>query len=240
MRDDMTDAEIDADLLRAEDETQQRTDSEPGDRPDEDAEDEQTTTLVEGTIGLDPDGTLDEGCPHPMPDRRLFDGDQVCMKCGAVLDLPTPAIVAVDRPGATDPTMRPGERPVGLRHVSYVDGQAYADRPYTPEQVELEIVGILSRIERGAGFQTTKVEECAAAKLDYDLAYARALINSTARSKELREAQAMLACREQYERWKLLELTVKTTSEGMHNLRSMLSGFQSVARSIGVALGAYR
>jgi hypothetical protein len=185
-----------------------------------------TDDPVEGTVGLDPDGTLDDQCTHPAPDRRLFDSDQVCMACGAVLDLPTPAILPVDRPGATDPTMRTedGARPVGLRHVTYVDGQAYADRPYTPEQVELEIVGILSRIERGAGFQTTKVEECAAAKLDYDLAYARALINSTARSKELREAEAMLACREQYERWKLLELTVRTTSEGMHNLRRCCPG----------------
>jgi hypothetical protein len=203
---------------------------------------------VEGTVGLDvPDGVMPDGtdpgsCPHPMPDRRLYDGQQVCARCWEVLDAPTPAILPVDRPGAEDPTMRTsdGARAVGLRHVTYVDGQAYADRPYTPEQIELEIVGILSRIERGAGFQTTKVEECAAAKLEYDLAYARALIQSTARSKELREAQAMLTCREQYERWKLLELTVKTTSEGMHNLRSMLSGFQSVARSIGVSLGAAR
>jgi hypothetical protein len=216
--------------------------SEPDDRPDEDATDEQTATVVEGEVGLDLDLPDPQGCPHPLPDRRLFDGQQVCGACWEVLDEPTPAILPVDRPGATDPTMRTGDgaRPVGLRHVSSVDGQAYTDRPYTPEEVELEIVGILSRIERGAGFQTTKVEECAAAKLEYDLAYARALINSTARSKELREAEAMLACRAQYERWKLLELTVKTTSEGMHNLRSMLSGFQSVARSIGVALGAYR
>jgi hypothetical protein len=215
---------------------------EPDDRPDEDATDEQTATVVEGEVGLDLDLPDPQGCPHPLPDRRLFDGQQVCGACWEVLDEPTPAILPVDRPGATDPTMRTGDgaRPVGLRHVSYVDGQAYTDRPYTPQEVELEIVGILSRIERGAGFQTTKVEECAAAKLEYDLAYARALINSTARSKELREAEAMLACRAQYERWKLLELTVKTTSEGMHNLRSMLSGFQSVARSIGVALGAYR
>lgn len=206
---------------------------------------------VEGTIGLDlpdgvmPDGTTPQGCSHPFPDRRLFDGQQVCSLCWDVLDEPAPPILAVDRPGAADPTMRQGDtsdgaRPVGLRHVEYVEGQAYATRPYTPEEVELEIVGILSRIERGAGFQTTKIEECAAAKLEYDLAYARALLRTDARSKELREAQAVLACREQYERWKLLELTTKTTAEGMHNLRSMLSGFQSVARSIGAALGSYR
>jgi hypothetical protein len=235
MRDDMTEEEIRADEYRAEDETQQRVDAEE--------------RVVEGEVGL-PDGVMPDGsdpdrCLHPLPDRRLFDGQQVCSLCWEVLDEPTPAILPVDRPGSADPTMREGDtsdgaRPVGLRHVTYVDGQAYADRPYTPVEVELEITGILSRIERGAGFQTTKVEECAAAKLEYDLAYARALLRSTARSKELREAEAMLACRDQYERWKLLELTVKTTSEGMHNLRSMLSGFQSVARSIGVSLGAYR
>lgn len=221
---------------------------EPDDRPDEDAIDEQTETLldgdepIEGTLGLDLDAPVADDCPHLLPDRRLFDGQQVCVACGTAIEGPPPAILPVDRPGAADPTMREsdGARPVGLRQIQWVDGQAYADRPYTPEQVELEIVGVLSRIERGAGFQTTKAEECAAAKLEYDLAYARALINSTARSKELREAQAMLACREQYERWKLLDLTVKTSAEGMHNLRSMLSGLQSVARSIGVSLGAYR
>lgn len=229
--------------------------TEPPDRPDEDAEDEQTTTLVEGEEpiegeiglvlpdGVMPDGSQPEGCSHPFPDRRYFDGQQVCSRCWDVLDdEPTPAITAVDRPGSADPTMREadGARPVGLRHVQYVDGKAYADRPYTPEEVELEIVGILSRIERGAGFQTTVVEELAAARLEFDLAYARAIIRTTSRSKELREAEATLACQEQYERWKLLELKAKTTADGMHNLRSMLSGFQSVAKSIGVSLGAYR
>jgi hypothetical protein len=225
MRDDMTEEEVRADELRAEDNAQQYADA------------------VEGTIGFDP--VEPAGCSHPFPDRRLFDGQQVCGKCWEVLDAPPPAILPVDRPGSADPTMRDGDtsdgaRPVGLRHVEYVDGQAYASRPYTPEEVELEIVGILSRIERGAGFQTTKEEQLAAARLEYDLAYARALIRTTARSKELREAEAMLACQEQYERMRLLELTVKTSAAGMHNLRSMLSGFQSVAKSIGVSLGAYR
>lgn len=217
--------------------------TEPPDRPDEDHEDEQTTTLVEGQLGLDLDGVDDpSGCPHPFPDRRYYDGQQTCSRCWEVLDEPAPAITAVDRPGAADPTMREadGARAVGLRHVSYVEGQAYANRPYTPDEVELEIVRILAQIERGAGFLTTRLEERAAAKLEYDLAYARALLRTTARSKELREAEATLACQEQYERWQLLDLTVKTASEGMHNLRSMLSGFQSVAKSIGVSLGAYR
>lgn len=203
---------------------------------------------VEGTIGLDlpdgtmPDGTTPAGCSHPMPDRRLFDGQVVCSACWDVLDEPTPAILPVDRPGAADPTMREGDgaRPVGLRHVQYDPQQQYLDRPYTPEQVELEIVRILAQLERGAGFLTTKEEELGAARLEYDIAYARALINSTARSKEVREAQAMLACRQLYERRALLDLTVKTARDGCHNLRSMLSGFQSVAKSIGVSLGAYR
>jgi hypothetical protein len=78
--------------------------SEPDDRPDEDATDEQTATVVEGEVGLDLDLPDPQGCPHPLPDRRLFDGQQVCGACWEVLDEPTPAILPVDRPGATDPT----------------------------------------------------------------------------------------------------------------------------------------
>lgn len=194
---------------------------------------------VEGTVGLDPAGTLDDQCAHPLPDRRLFDGEVVCSVCWEVLGGPVPAIVPRDRPGTADPTRREGdERSGGLRFVALpTDGQT---RPYTPDQVEQEIVLLLDRLERGQGWLTTKEEERAAASLAYDLAFARALINSTARSKEVREAEAMLACRDQYERWKLLDLTCKTTAEGMHNLRSMLVGFMSVAKSIGAELGAYR
>jgi hypothetical protein len=204
---------------------------------------------LEGTIGLDlpdgvmPDGTAARGCLHPAESRRLVDGDQVCTEpdCWEVIDTPQ-AIVPRDRPGSEDPTIRTtdGARPVGLRHVKYDPDQQYGSRPYTPEEVELEITRILSQIERGAGFWTSAEEQRSAAKVRYEIDHARALINSTARSAESREAEAMLACREQYERWQLLELTCRTAREGMHNLRSELNGFQSVLRSANTLLGNYR
>jgi hypothetical protein len=199
--------------------------------------------VVEGTVGLldDPNANA-PGCSHPAASRRLVNGEQVCSHCWEVVSVPQ-AIVPRDRPGTTDPTQREGDARStgGLRHIT-TDPDA-SSRPYTPEEVERELVDTLDRIERGAGFLTTKEEERSAAKLEYELAHARALLGATGRSVEMREAQAMIDCREQYERWQLLELTCRTAREGMHNLRSKLSGLQTVSRSVNDALrggGGYR
>lgn len=197
--------------------------------------------VVEGQLGLlDEDPNADApGCSHPAPDRRLVDGEQVCSVCWEVVSVPQ-AIVPRDRPGTTDPTQREGDARStgGLRHIT-TDPDA-TSRPYTPEEVEREIVDTLDRIERGAGYLTTQEEKRGAAKLEYELAYARALIRSTGRSQEQRNAEAMIACEELYERWQLLELTCRTAREGMSNLRSKLSGSQSVLRSITEAVRGYR
>jgi hypothetical protein len=197
--------------------------------------------VVEGQLGLlDEDPNADApGCSHPAPDRRLVDGEQVCSVCWEVVSVPQ-AIVPRDRPGTTDPTQREGDARStgGLRHIT-TDPDA-TSRPYTPEEVEREIVDTLDRIERGAGYLTTQEEKRGAAKLEYELAYARALIRSTGRSQEQRNAEAMIACEELYERWQLLELTCRTAREGMHNLRSKLSGTQSVLRSVSDALRGAR
>lgn len=199
---------------------------------------------VEGTVGLLDENANAPGCAHPAPDRRLVDGEQWCQACGEVVAGPAQAIVPKDRPGVVDPTRREGDaRSGGLRHITWDPATPAASRPYTPDEVELEITDTLDRLERGAGFLTTREEERSAAKLSYELAYARALMQSTARSKEQREAEALLACQEQYERLQLLELTCRTASQGLHSLRSKLSGLQSVLRSASSALsggGGYR
>jgi hypothetical protein len=202
---------------------------------------EGSVEVVEGQLGLlDDDPNADApGCSHPAPDRRLVDGEQVCSVCWEVVSVPQ-TIVPRDRPGAVDPTAREGDARStgGLRHIT--TNPDATSRPYTPEEVEREVVDTLDRIERGAGFLTTKEEQRGAAKLAYELAHARALIRSTARSAEGREAEAMLACEELYEQWQLLELTCRTAREGMHNLRAKLSGTQSVLRSVGEALRGAR
>jgi hypothetical protein len=178
------------------------------------------------------------GCPHPPSERRLEDGVQVCRACGeAVEEWERQAIVPKDRPG-TDPTMRE-ETAGGLRHVT-VPQPGDTGRPYTPDQIERELVVIIDRIERGAGWLTTQEERRAAAKLAYEIAYAKARYNSDGRSAEQRNDDALLQCLDLYEEWQGLELVCRTAREGLHNLRSMQSGLQSVARSIGTALGGYR
>jgi hypothetical protein len=187
--------------------------------------------------GEPPDGEP-PGCPHPPSDRRLIDGEQVCTSCGETVEAwERQAIVPKDRPGA-DPTMREATAG-GLRHVT-VPQPGDTGRPYTPDQIERELIVIIDRIERGAGWLTTQEEKRAAAKLAYELAYASARWRSDARSAEQRADDALLQCRELYEEWQQLELVCRTAREGLHNLRSMQSGLQTVARSIGTALGGYR
>jgi hypothetical protein len=185
-------------------------------------------------------------CRHPAPARRLAEVEdgrvQVCTDCGQEISAEEPALVPRDRPGGTDPTAREGsERTTGgLRHITWDPANPYSSRPYTPEEVELEIADTLDRIERGAGWLTTREEERAAAKIEYEIAYARALIAAPGRSSEVRAASALLDCRQLYERWQVLELTCRTAREGMHNLRSKLSGLQSVLRSASAALSGSR
>jgi len=176
------------------------------------------------------------GCAHPPGDRRLLDGAQVCTACGeTVEEWERQAIVARDRPG-TDPTMRP-ETAGGLRFVT-VPQPGDTSRPYTPDEVERELVTIIDRIERGAAWLTSEEEKRAAAKLAYELAFAKARFRSDGKSAEQRNDDALLQCRELYEEWQMRDLTCRTAREGLHNLRSMQSGLQTVARSIGTALSA--
>lgn len=197
-------------------------------------------------LGLDPatadpaDAGDPAACSHPAPARRLIDGQQVCTACGEVVEVQQ-AIVPRDRPGTADPTAREGDQRAkgGLRHISYDPAQVQpgGPRPYTPDEVEQEIVDTLDRIERGAGFLTTREEQRAAAKLAYEIAYARARFRSEARSADQRNDEALLECLELYEDWQQLELVCRTAREGMHNLRSKLSGLQTVSRSVNAALG---
>jgi hypothetical protein len=198
-----------------------------------------TDEEVRQALGGEEPGSEEHGvCPHPAPRRRLIEDAQVCLDCGQVVEGEEPPLIPRDRPGGADPTAREGSERVtgGLRHITWDPDHPARSRPYTPEEVELEIADTLDRIERGAGWLTTKEEERGAAKMEYQIAYARALLNATGKSEKIREAAALLACRELYERWQVLELTCRTAAEGMHNLRSKLSGCQSVLRSASAAL----
>lgn len=178
------------------------------------------------------------GCPHPPSLRRMEDGLQVCRRCGETVDGRRQAIIPKDRPGTVDPTQREGdERSTGgLRHITWDPANPASSRPYTPEEVELELVDTLDRIERGAGYLTTKEEQRSTAKLTYELAYARARFGSHAKTVGEREDDALLQCVELYEEWQLLEMQVRTAKEGLHNLRTKANVLQSILSSIREAM----
>lgn len=201
-----------------------------------------TLDEVAADYGIGPLAEESPGCPHPPSDRRLVDGQQVCTACGeTVEEWERQAIVPRDRPGTTDPTMREASAS-GLRFVT-VPQPGDTGRPYTPDEVEREMVLVMDRIERGAGWLTTQEEKRAAAKLAYEIAFARRRFQSDGRSAEQRNDDALLQCLELYEEWQQLELVCRTAKEGLHNLRSLLVGLMAVAKSIGAALsggGGYR
>lgn len=184
-----------------------------------------------------------DACRHPASARRRAEVEdgyvQVCSTCGEEVDPgDNQAIVAADRPGTTDPTQRENdERSAGgLRHVTWDPANPASSRPYTPEEVELELVDTLDRIERGAGWVTTKEEARSAAKVRYELDFARARFTSERRTVGEREDDALLTCSDAYEEWQLLEMQVRTAKEGLHNLRVKANVLQSVLSSIREAM----
>lgn len=109
--------------------------------------------------------------------------------------------------------------------------------PYTPQDVELKIVSILEQLENSETFLRQQMGRLHAAEHDLNLKYNLALAQSPAKNQKQQEAEAWLASAdEQYEAGEA-KMLVKALQGAQHNLRSQLSGFQSVARSLGVSMG---
>jgi hypothetical protein len=109
-------------------------------------------------------------------------------------------------------------------------------RIYTPVDVEMQLVDLERRLEQGQVFQRVWEERAYQANVAYTLAEARALVEAKGGSAEVRKAEAILACEDEYLAKLTADHMVKAVRETMHNLRSMLSGYQSIARSIGASM----
>ncbi len=170
-------------------------------------------------------------CPHSNPELD-HDPDGapilVCPDCGQSLS-----------PEEVERSQLPIERS-GFAHVPWPPEGGLQRRPYTPDEIELEIMDVLSRIERGSIFLTQKERERGEAKLTYEINYARTLAHATGKSEKVREAQALVACEQMYDRWQTAELACRVSREALHNLRAKLSGLQSVASSIRASLEGTR
>lgn len=112
--------------------------------------------------------------------------------------------------------------------------------PYRLEDVEVEILRCVQRLEGGIRYEVQVIEQAEEAEHKYNLAYARALLEAAKEpgAADIREARALLATEEERGQMQLLKTMVKTTKAAMHNIRSTLSGLQTVSASLRATYGA--
>jgi hypothetical protein len=110
---------------------------------------------------------------------------------------------------------------------------------FTPDQINRHILDVLARLETGAKFERETILRVYAATEAWERHYNRALLASTKSAADQRKAEAMVSCddsgltQEKYEA-KMLAEAAKST---MHNLRGVLTGYQSTAKSVAATYG---
>jgi hypothetical protein len=109
---------------------------------------------------------------------------------------------------------------------------------YTPEEIERQILDCNARLERGAHFERAALEEEGRTELLWSNAFDLAVLNSEQRAVDLRKADAMVSTRELHDAFVTARMVRKAIQSTMHNLRSVLSGYQSVGKSIANTYGA--
>lgn len=109
---------------------------------------------------------------------------------------------------------------------------------YTPVDVERHILDVLSRLETGALFERETVLAEYEAKTKFERAYWAALNTSQEGAADRRKADAMTQCADLHEDLIRAEMLAKAVKATMHNLRAVLSGYQSTSRSVGAAYQA--
>ncbi len=109
---------------------------------------------------------------------------------------------------------------------------------YTPEEIERQILDCNARLERGAHFERAALEEEGRTELEWSNAYDLAVLNSDKGAADTRKADAMVNTRELHDAFVTARMVRKAIQSTMHNLRAVLSGYQSVGKSIANTYGA--
>lgn len=140
------------------------------------------------------------------------------------------------------PAMTNGEAALAGRRTYHPDDPIAATialidptKVYTPEQVEQQILDCNARLERGAHFERAALEEEGRTELEWSNAYDLAVLNSKLGAADTRKADAMVQTRELHDAFVTARMVRKAIQSTMHNLRSVLSGYQSVGKSIASA-----
>lgn len=109
--------------------------------------------------------------------------------------------------------------------------------PYGPAEVERAMLDANRRLELGLKHEANLVAATEQLKIEYELAYARAIERSAGGAADIRKANAVLASERQYRAWHEAQAARDAIRSVTHTLRSTLSALQSVSRSVGVSYG---
>lgn len=170
--------------------------------------------------------------------RARYDPGQGVVVCGCGEFIDAPTVEGQGDPDAPDVAHSPipyEPRDPIQSTLDLID----PSKVYSPDEVERHILDVLARLECGALFERAAIESAAAANHDWDRAYWRAYHGSSATSEGKRKADAMVSCDDQglTERRFQADMVREAAKSTMHNLRAVLSGYQSVAKSITAAYG---
>jgi hypothetical protein len=164
----------------------------------------------------------------------------VVCSCGEILGHLSP-----EGPAPTPTTTLPSIRTHGHVPDSYDPLAANStvvdpNAPYQLADIEVEILRCVQRLEGGIRYEVQVIEQAEEAEHKYAIAYARALLEASQEpgAADIREARALLATEEERGQMQLLKTMVKTTKAAMHNIRSTLSGLQTVNSSLRATYGA--
>lgn len=109
-------------------------------------------------------------------------------------------------------------------------------RPYTPVDVEHQLLDVEARLEKGVHFQRMWEERNAAAEARWEIIYNRARRKHIGNGGSEKERHALAMGEPEVEEAFLERhfsaAMVKHTRETMHNLRSLQSGYQTISRSV--------
>lgn len=170
-------------------------------------------------------------CPGNSSARFSFEDQRVYCGCGKSYEMvggqpaTPPAGTDLDRTAPRDPVQA---------QLATIDPTL----AYTPVDLEMRILDVLARLEMGAVFERHAIDDAARKELAWKEAYWIAKEASEAGAADRREADAMVKTLDLYRLHLEAAWVAKAVKATMHNLRSILSGYQSVAKSVSADMNA--
>lgn len=180
-----------------------------------------------GTILGDPDGA------PPMPDPVLPASVTSEAAAGADPLAVQSTLTRVQTETGLTSSVDPAD-PI-LAELQIID----PTRPYDSRMVEEHLLEAVARLERGAHYERICAEDYAQRVLAYEKAYARAVLKAESKgAADIRKAYAQVDCEQPYMERMIAKMKLDAIQGTMHSLRSVVSAYQSVAKSVASTYSA--